>query len=116
MCDGAVAGLFEVLRCMYLTVENQTAQKAFHRGRERYLGHVHDLSRFSKLRFMREWIALIVVALAVVAVVPTKVASQQEEAAHTRTIVRKVSPVYPEIARRLQLRGIVKVEVTVPAS
>lgn len=38
---------------------------------------------------------------------------QQEQAEGTRKVITKVVPAYPDLARRIQLRGVVKVEVQV---
>lgn len=40
----------------------------------------------------------------------------QDQPEGTRKIVSRVPPVYPDLARRMQLRGTVKVEATVNAS
>src|SRR5215470_10040843 len=40
----------------------------------------------------------------------------QDQAEGARKVVSRVPPVYPELARRMQLRGTVKVEATVSAT
>ena|SRR6266481_4258807 len=62
---------------------------------------------------MRGLIATTVLTLVMSISVEKCVFAQQEQPG-TRTVVKKVLPVYSDIARRLQLRGIVKVEVIVP--
>jgi len=53
--------------------------------------------------------------LALVALFPSA-SFAQDQPETTRKIVNRVPPVYPELARRMQLRGTVKVEATVSAS
>jgi TonB family protein len=61
---------------------------------------------------MRRRIAIALVALSVVVVFQSfSLAQQQPEG--TRKIVNRVIPVYPDIARKMQLSGTVRVEVVV---
>jgi TonB family protein len=63
---------------------------------------------------MRPYFAAIFIALSlrVIAFSPA-VSFAQEQPEATRKIVSKVAPVYPELANKMQMRGIVKVEVVV---
>lgn len=54
-----------------------------------------------------------VVLLAVVSLFSFPAAGQQEQMEGARKVVNKVVPAYPDLARRIQLRGMVKVEVQV---
>ena len=44
---------------------------------------------------------------------PTAISQSQQSTADTRKIVRRTMPAYPEIAKRMQLSGSVKIMVTV---
>jgi TonB family protein len=44
------------------------------------------------------------------------VTSAQQPAATSRKIVNRVTPIYPELARRMQIHGTVKLEATVASS
>ena len=44
---------------------------------------------------------------------PTAISQSQQSSPDTRKIVRKVMPTYPEIAKRMQLTGSVKIMATV---
>lgn len=58
--------------------------------------------------------SLIVVLLVLLPVAPIAVSAQDSETARqAREVVRKVAPIYPELARRLQISGIVKIRATV---
>ena len=64
---------------------------------------------------MRRWFLLPLLVWATAAVVlpgPFSCA-QEEEAAVERKLVSKVAPVYPELARKLNLRGVVKLIVAI---
>lgn len=63
---------------------------------------------------MRRWIAAVIVALSlgVVFLFPS-FSVGQEQSGGGRKILTRVAAVYPEIAHRMQLRGVVKVEATV---
>jgi TonB family protein len=66
---------------------------------------------------MRRWTAIIVITISGMVAVPQRLSFAQEgQSENPRTVVKKVLPVYPDIARRMQLRGIVKVEVIVTAT
>ena len=64
---------------------------------------------------MRVWVAIASLLLFSGMSAPTPVLAQQAEAG-SRGLVKKVVPVYPDTARRLQLSGVVKVEVVVHAN
>ena len=57
---------------------------------------------------MRRWIAIVLLACC-----PCAVPAQTQTDEHARQIASKVAPAYPELARRLNLDGIVKLRVTV---
>jgi TonB family protein len=65
---------------------------------------------------MRRWNPIFLVALCVGMVIfshPCSPAQDQAEA--KRKIVNRVPPLYPDLARRMQIRGTVKVQVVVAA-
>jgi len=57
---------------------------------------------------MRRYIAVLVLALAVC----TCLCAQEPEAGN-RTVITRIAPIYPELAGRLRLAGVVKLRVTV---
>ena len=61
---------------------------------------------------MRRRIAIVLVALSV-GVVFQSFSPAQQQPEGTRKIVNRVIPVYPDIARKMQLSGTVRVEVVV---
>ena len=63
---------------------------------------------------MRPYFAAVIIALSLGVIVFSPASSlAQEQPEATRKIVSKVVPVYPELANKMQMRGIVKVEVVV---
>lgn len=67
------------------------------------------------LREAKQFVGIVVLALLLVGVVglrPTP-AVGQEQAEITRKVKTKVAPVYPEIARRMSISGVVKLVVVV---
>ena len=64
-------------------------------------------------RAIRGWVcgALLVGCLGMVVFLPVAGRAQQEEI--SRKVKTKVSPVYPELARRMSISGVVKVQVVV---
>ena len=62
---------------------------------------------------MRRWTAILTLLFATFAVVCPKPASAQEDTEGKRKVTSRVVPEYPEMARRMNLKGIVKVDVTV---
>ena len=63
---------------------------------------------------MRRWVATAIVALSVGVFVLSQSSSlAQEQSDENRKILTRANPVYPDLARRMQLGGIVKVEATV---
>ncbi len=64
---------------------------------------------------MRRWFLLPLLVCATAAVVLSGPFScaQQDEAAVDRKVVSRVAPVYPDLARKLNLRGVVKLIVVV---
>ena len=69
-------------------------------------------------REAKQWRTLVVLALLLVAVVGSRPdrAMGQEQAEITRKVKTKVAPVYPDIARRMSITGIVKLVVVVTPS
>jgi len=57
------------------------------------------------------FVVLILALLAVAA--STGLAQDSDTSQHPRKVVRMVSPVYPDLARRLQMSGVVKLSATV---
>ena len=62
---------------------------------------------------MRRWTAILTLLFATFAVVCPKPSFAQEDTDGKRKVTNRVVPDYPEMARRMNLRGIVKVDVTV---
>ena len=60
-------------------------------------------------------IAILMAFLLCVAVAELSVLAQEAEPENSRAIVARANPVYPELARRLNLQGTVKLQVTVAA-
>ena len=58
---------------------------------------------------MRRWIAIVLLAIAAGA----SLQAQDQPDASARLVIVRVAPVYPELARRMNLEGIVKLRVTV---
>ena len=61
---------------------------------------------------MRVWVAIAGLLLILGMSAPTPALAQQAQAG-SRGVVKKTLPTYPDIARRMQLSGVVKVEVVV---
>jgi len=57
--------------------------------------------------------ALIALSLGVIVFSPPCSLAQEEQSVGTRRIVDRVLPVYPDLARKMQMRGTVRVEVVV---
>jgi TonB family protein len=66
------------------------------------------------LRAIRCWLAigLMTVAASTILLNPTPVSAQQQEEL-TRKAKNKVQPMYPELAKRMSITGIVKIQVVV---
>ena len=64
---------------------------------------------------MRRWLLLALLMCATTAVLLSGpfVRAQQDEAAVERKVVSRVAPSYPDLARKLKLRGIVKLIVVI---
>lgn len=62
------------------------------------------------LRKIMRWMGIAIIALLAV-MVAAQTASAQEEA--ERKVKTKVSPMYPELARKMNVSGTVKVQVTI---
>ncbi len=62
------------------------------------------------LRKIMRWVGIAIIALLAV-MVAAQTASAQEEA--ERKIKTKVAPMYPELARKMNVSGIVKVQITI---
>jgi TonB family protein len=61
----------------------------------------------------RSVLVALVVLSAGLRLLPSSSYAQQQAEAKSRKIVNKVLPVYPELARRMQIRGTVKVETII---
>ena len=60
------------------------------------------------------WVPLLAVLTAVIAIPPQPLRAQEKESAETkRKIKTQVNPVYPDLARRMNVHGKVKQQVTV---
>jgi TonB family protein len=64
-------------------------------------------------RGTNRWVALVLLALSIGVLAPTAVHGQGEI---TRKVKTRVSPLYPEIARRMNISGVVKLVVVVSPS
>ena len=62
---------------------------------------------------IRGWIAMACLIFSVYALVPAQAPAQDQPEESGRHVTLRVPPVYPELARRMNLDGIVKVRVTV---
>jgi TonB family protein len=66
---------------------------------------------------MKRWTAILTLLFATFAVVCPKHSFAQEESSESkRKVTNKVMPDYPDMARRMSLRGIVKVDVLVASN
>jgi len=63
----------------------------------------------------KQWTSIVVLALLMAGVlaIPPSRAAGQEQAEITRKVKTRVSPIYPEIARRMSISGVVKLVVVV---
>ena len=60
------------------------------------------------------WRRLIAVLLVLLATEASSAFAQDSDTSHqAREVVRKVAPIYPDLARRLQISGVVKLQVTI---
>ena len=62
---------------------------------------------------MRRWFPVVIVALFVCVVLLQFSSPAQEQSQAPRKVVSQFAPVYPDLARKMQLRGTVRVEITV---
>ncbi len=62
---------------------------------------------------MKRWTAILTLLFATVVVVCPKPSFAQEDSEGKRKVTNRVTPDYPEMARRMSLKGIVRVDVTV---
>ena len=62
----------------------------------------------------RHWLLVSILGVLVVGAVFTPVASAQQDS--NRPVKVRVKPVYPEMARRMGISGVVRIEATVSAS
>lgn len=63
------------------------------------------------------WRRLMVVLLMLLAAAARSgVAQDSDTSYHPREIVRRVAPIYPDLARRLQISGVVKLRATIAPS
>lgn len=64
-------------------------------------------------RYLRHWLALALLVAVVVTVAPVPAAFGQEDGRKVKT---RVTPVYPELAKRMNVNGTVKIQVTITAN
>jgi TonB family protein len=66
---------------------------------------------------MKRWLPTVLLAalLGILAIFTTMVFAQQEQSG-TRKVISRSSPIYPDLARRMQMSGTVRVEVVVAPS
>jgi TonB family protein len=78
-----------------------------------HLGKVGNLPKEGNVsaRLIGRWLCVGILGLATTLATSSPAWSQQEEL--NRKVKSKVNPVYPEIARRMAITGVVKVEVVV---
>lgn len=62
---------------------------------------------------MKRWTAILTLLFATIAVVCPKPSFAQDEPESKRKITSRVMPDYPDMARRMNIRGVVKVDVMV---
>jgi TonB family protein len=62
---------------------------------------------------MKRWTAILTLLFATVAVVCPKPSFAQEDSEGKRKVTNRVMPDYPEMARRMNLKGVVRVDVVV---
>ncbi len=62
---------------------------------------------------MKRWTAILTLLFALFVIVCAKPSFAQEDSESKRKVTSKVMPDYPEMARRMSLKGVVKVDVTV---
>ncbi|MBZ5722662.1 MAG: energy transducer TonB [Acidobacteriia bacterium] len=66
---------------------------------------------------MRRWFAVAVLAVCCTGVlVPYPCSAQQDQPEAKRKVLNRVVPTYPELARTMNLRGVVRVEALVAAN
>lgn len=63
---------------------------------------------------MKRWTAILTLLFATAAVVcPKPSSAQQEDSENKRKVTNKVTPDYPDMARRMSLKGVVRVDAVV---
>jgi TonB family protein len=62
---------------------------------------------------MKRWTAILTLLFASMAVVCPQKSFSQDDSESKRKVTSKVTPDYPEMARRMSLRGVVKVDAVV---
>lgn len=62
---------------------------------------------------MKRWTAILTLLFAALTVVCPQKSFSQEESDGKRKVTNKVTPDYPDMARRMSLRGVVKVDAVV---
>jgi len=65
---------------------------------------------------MRRWTAIVLVLFAVTLTLCPKQSAAQEDSDGKRKITSKIVPEYPEMARRMSLKGVVKIEAVVTSN
>jgi TonB family protein len=62
---------------------------------------------------MKRWTAILTLLFATMAVVCPKLSVAQDDSETKRKVTNRVMPDYPDMARRMSLRGVVKVDAVV---
>ena len=65
---------------------------------------------------MKRWTAIVLTMFVLTLTFCPKQSAAQEESESKRKVTNRVMPEYPEMARRMSLRGVVKVEVLVASA
>jgi len=61
----------------------------------------------------RSWLLLVILAVVTFVATPQKLVAQEVQGDLSKRVKFRVQPTYPELARRMSVRGIVKLMVTV---
>lgn len=117
-CTARIHTLGRTLECInYLGLLERrfpfaaTAETDYHRQRKAMNSKL-QLTRFSILQAFRRSLFVGLLVLSMFALVASGAAEAQEG----RKVKTKVDPEYPELARRLSIKGVVRVEVTIAAA
>jgi len=86
-------------------------------GANGYLGYLSPRIATAENWNMKRWLPTVLLAalVGIFAMFTTMVFAQQEQSG-TRKVISRSSPIYPDLARRMQMSGTVRVEVVVAPS